>query len=428
MKFVALLCCKAASWNALIECHSCTIHLKTWSSLFKTTGHEKCKGMEVKFHAFLMISFSVTLLLAYFPPHTSLQSTRNLKYFKGKHEQQMMYACIYVQGIMPGVYLSVCRSIYLPIHTSDRSSICPLSTILHHWGPSNLISSRTGWWAVHDITSINTFCKIHEMIHISTWAEMCIISECCSINTGKQWLNVFLTLLLPHFSSSNILCTPCFLNEMLLYFTCRCLLSLQLVKWDSSFTEQDKGKSWKNKKSDFHSWHNQKFFSFRRPDWLWNPPSPLQNGHYSSSFGVKWPGHEANHSPPTTAKVKKAWNNTFTSLYFFMARLFINPWDNFTISLYLELKILHKHEIHIQRSHMNTSSIGVHATVQLKTNEFQIYIKWLRGQTFSAASETVRTKVENTGLGWVAVAGQHSTDDPIGRQNIGTVAGNGKFV
>jgi hypothetical protein len=45
---------------------------------------------------------------------------------------------------------------------------------------------------------------------------------------------------------------------------------------------------------------------------------------------------------------------------------------------------------------MSTFSIGVQTGVQLKTNEFQIYIK---GQTFSAASETVRTKVENTGLG-----------------------------
>jgi len=173
----------------------------------------------------------------------------------------------------------------------------------------------------------------------------------------------------------------------------------------------------------------KRFFSSPRwLDWLWNPSSPLQNGHWSPSFGVKWPGHEANHSPPTTAKVKKAWSNTFISPYIFTARLFINPRDNFIIFLYLELKFLHKHEIHIQRSHMSTFSIGVQVRVQLKTNEFQIYINWLTGQTFSAASETVRTKVENTGLGWVAVAGQHSTDDPIGRQNIGTVAGSGKSV
>jgi len=48
---------------------------------------------------------------------------------------------------------------------------------------------------------------------------------------------------------------------------------------------------------------------------------------------------------------------------------------------------------------MSTFSIGVQVRVQLKTNEFQNYIKWLTGQTFSAASETVRTNVENTGLG-----------------------------
>ena len=94
---------------------------------------------------------------------------------------------------------------------------------------------------------------------------MCIISECCSINTGMQCCKIkcILTLSLPYFSSSDILSMPCFLNEMLLYFTCRrCLLSLQLVKWDSSFTTRDKGKSWKTEKSDFHSWHNQKFFLF----------------------------------------------------------------------------------------------------------------------------------------------------------------------
>jgi hypothetical protein len=48
---------------------------------------------------------------------------------------------------------------------------------------------------------------------------------------------------------------------------------------------------------------------------------------------------------------------------------------------------------------MSTFNNGVQVRVQLKTSEFQIYVKWLTGQTFSAASETVRTKVENTGLG-----------------------------
>jgi len=33
--------------------------------------------------------------------------------------------------------------------------------------------------------------------------------------------------------------------------------------------------------------------------------------------GVKQPGHEVNYSPPTTAKVKNAWNYTSTYTYVF---------------------------------------------------------------------------------------------------------------
>ena len=121
------------------------------------------------------------------------------------------------------IYLSVGLSTYLPTHL-------PVHTPVHL-----VLSYITG---EHDITSINILCKVHEIIHISTRVEMCIISECCSKKLGSNAgrLNVFLSLLLPNFSSSNILCTPHFLNEMLLYFVCRrCLLSLQIVKWDSSF-------------------------------------------------------------------------------------------------------------------------------------------------------------------------------------------------
>lgn len=47
--------------------------------------------------------------------------------------------------------------------------------------------------------------------------------------------------------------------------------------------------------------------------------------------------------------------------------------------------------------------------------------------TFSDASDTVKTKVENTGLGCIAFLGQHSNEEPIGKQNSGTDRGNGKF-
>jgi hypothetical protein len=42
-------------------------------------------------------------------------------------------------------------------------------------------------------------------------------------------------------------------------------------------------------------------------------------GTWGSFLGVKWPGREADHSPPTSAEVKKTWVHTSTPLYAFMA-------------------------------------------------------------------------------------------------------------
>jgi hypothetical protein len=57
---------------------------------------------------------------------------------------------------------------------------------------------------------------------------------------------------------------------------------------------------------------------------LLNPTCLVQTGseaHQTSylSLGVKRPGREADHSPPTSAEVKKTWIYTSTPPYVFMA-------------------------------------------------------------------------------------------------------------
>jgi hypothetical protein len=50
-----------------------------------------------------------------------------------------------------------------------------------------------------------------------------------------------------------------------------------------------------------------------RPDRLWGPLNLLPNGYWGLfPRGVKRPGREADHSPPTSADVKKMWGYTST--------------------------------------------------------------------------------------------------------------------
>jgi len=49
-------------------------------------------------------------------------------------------------------------------------------------------------------------------------------------------------------------------------------------------------------------------------------PASFQWVSGALSLGVKLPGHEADHSPPSGAKVKNSWSYTSTPRYAFMAR------------------------------------------------------------------------------------------------------------
>jgi hypothetical protein len=52
---------------------------------------------------------------------------------------------------------------------------------------------------------------------------------------------------------------------------------------------------------------------------LWGPSSLLFNGYRELfPWGLKRPGREADHSPPSSAEVKNAWSYTSTSPYAFM--------------------------------------------------------------------------------------------------------------
>jgi hypothetical protein len=57
---------------------------------------------------------------------------------------------------------------------------------------------------------------------------------------------------------------------------------------------------------------------------MWPTQPPIQYVSGALSLGVKWPGREADHSPPASAEVKKTWVYVFTSAYVFMALCLIN--------------------------------------------------------------------------------------------------------
>jgi hypothetical protein len=83
------------------------------------------------------------------------------------------------------------------------------------------------------------------------------------------------------------------------------------------------------------------FTSPFRPDRLWGPFRLLSNGYNGAlSPGVKRPGSEADHSPPTSAEVKKMWVYTSTPTSVFIAQCLVKHRDKFT-SILLPLFLLH---------------------------------------------------------------------------------------
>jgi hypothetical protein len=61
------------------------------------------------------------------------------------------------------------------------------------------------------------------------------------------------------------------------------------------------------------------FSSPRRPDRFRGPHSLLSSGYRGSFPGLKRQGREADHSPPTSAEIKKMWIYTSTFPYAFIA-------------------------------------------------------------------------------------------------------------
>jgi hypothetical protein len=59
---------------------------------------------------------------------------------------------------------------------------------------------------------------------------------------------------------------------------------------------------------------------------------PIQWVAGALSLGVKRPGREVNHSPPSSAEVKNEWSYTSTSQYVSMALCLVKHRDNFTFT------------------------------------------------------------------------------------------------
>jgi len=69
----------------------------------------------------------------------------------------------------------------------------------------------------------------------------------------------------------------------------------------------------------------------------------IQSVPEALSLGVKRTGRKANHLPPSSAEVKKAWSYTFTPQYVFIACCLVKHRGNFT----LRYLTVFRHHYHI---------------------------------------------------------------------------------
>jgi hypothetical protein len=78
------------------------------------------------------------------------------------------------------------------------------------------------------------------------------------------------------------------------------------------------------------------FTSPCRPDRFWVPLNlvSIGIGGLFLSLGVRRPGREVDHSPPTSAEVKKMWIYTSTPPHAFLALCLVKHRDNFTLPYY----------------------------------------------------------------------------------------------
>jgi len=98
-----------------------------------------------------------------------------------------------------------------------------------------------------------------------------------------------------------------------------------LVKHKDNFTPTSFFSSWDTSvnvvpRPHYDSWQEKGFFPLPlHSDWLWSPPKLLSIGyHRLFPWEVKWPGHETDHSPPSSSKVKYVWVYTSRPLYVFL--------------------------------------------------------------------------------------------------------------